>query len=250
MRKSIVALAILSSVSTMSLAQVSSNSNIELSANVDAGCFLEADNINFGVLMMPLTDSSSQSNVKVLCSKGSSLKIQISYDNKISGSSSTYSYTKLSDIEYMINKNGTSIGGIRCYYDSSLTFIDSNRNLTFVSNEVADIFGLQYNVRVAYITDNICSGTQINVQNFNKKTGNMFAKSGVLQGVSSVEQIKYTIKNPSNNNVWTMSNDYSILGSGIQQTIPLVADIKRAENATHRLTPDTYQSTLTVILNY
>ena len=75
--------------------------------------------------------------------------------------------------------------------------------------------------------------------------------SGVLKGISSGEQIKFFIEKPTEaNQIWSKNNSYSIASTGETQTIPMKANIKRADNATHRLTPDTYQSTLTVVLNY
>lgn len=73
MKRSILSLAVFSSLSMSAFAQNTStpkfNSDIEVKAVVDAGCFLTAENINFGVLQMPLQDQSASSNIQIKCSK-------------------------------------------------------------------------------------------------------------------------------------------------------------------------------------
>lgn len=56
MKRAVLNLAILSSMSGVTIAQTipNSSSDIKVNADVDAGCFLTADNINFGILMMPI----------------------------------------------------------------------------------------------------------------------------------------------------------------------------------------------------
>ncbi len=50
---------------------------LEVNAKVDPGCFLEAENVNFGVLPMPLNNTSAQSKITVKCSRNTQLNISI-----------------------------------------------------------------------------------------------------------------------------------------------------------------------------
>lgn len=68
---------LMAAVLTPSLGFSQENSSIDVSAKVEPGCFLDAEDINFGVLQMPLIDSAAQSNIKIKCSKDTNLMFHI-----------------------------------------------------------------------------------------------------------------------------------------------------------------------------
>lgn len=244
------------SASTTSFAQDPRNSDIEIKAKVDAGCFLDAENINFGVLQMPLQDQTASANMRLHCSKGSPLSISIRYGNL------STSGTLLTGITFAdsINTNGMEYDFKKVYKDgkaiSSLSFDlychkSIPNKIGINSVEMANFINLnKTEAGTTWIQDTagVCtSGSKINT------TKALAFMSGIvdigsLSGLSGAEKINFYIEKPQTANKW--SSDYLITATGVEQFVPMRASIKRADNVTHRMTPDTYQSVLTVVLTY
>ena len=87
---------LMAAVLTPSLGFSQENSSIDVSAKIEPGCFIEADNINFGNLNMPLSNQTSMSNMRIQCSKGANISIAIYYSsNGDIGTKNTGSYTNV-----------------------------------------------------------------------------------------------------------------------------------------------------------
>ena len=262
MRKNILTLAILGSLSASAFAQDPRNSDIKVTADIHAGCDLTADNINFGVLMMPLSDSTAQANMNVKCSKGANLEIAINYsENASSSSNSNYRLEHRSNYDglgeyiqiYDANDN-TPLGVIQCHRnptgagwagiatgESKIGFLNS----IGVPNTQSGLTQSGWSSDTNGVCVETSEGFKINTDIF---TGGSI---GALIGLTSGEQIKYSLSLPGNDSqIWSNSSKHTVLATGDNQTIPMKANIKRADNGTHRMTPDTYQSILTVVLNY
>lgn len=233
--------------------QANENAQMEVSAKIEPGCFLEADNINFGILQMPLSDQSAQSNIKIKCSKNSNVELTISYLGIGGGNASNDIYTSSiisnqSDYQYVkIYKNNAPISSssfdVQClnYHTYGVTF-------SYQNAETASLLGLSNsNINISQVSspNNICDNKNFRIDKFNEFLG---AGSGILTGLLSNEKINYYVEKPTTNEPWTSS--YQVLSSGTEQIIPMKTNIKRADNPTYRMTPDTYQSTLSIILTY
>lgn len=252
MKKKLI-LMILTGLSSSAFAQSAtpqSNSNLEVKAVVDAGCFLTADNINFGILMMPLTNQVATSNIQVKCSKGVNLKFNMQYGANDSGSGG-YSVVRQE------GNSSSTVETARLYKDGvgfSNNSIDiqcrgDKKGYVYLYHSVAmtSLFGTNGSVIDKW---NLCVTNGVRV---NRTTiANMGSTGyGILSGLSSGESIKYFMETPtSSSTVWNLSNSYQILSTGEYQTIQMKANIKSENNVTHRMTPDTYQSSLIVVLTY
>ena len=259
MKKNILTLAILGSLSTGAFAQDPRNSDIKVTVDIHAGCDLTADNINFGVLMMPLSDSTAQANMNVKCSKGANLEIAINYsENASSSSNSNYriekilsSYGKEGDVVAIFDTNDENpLAYLYCHINpynegwmgvSGVEFREGVINSLGLSNNIISVWQPD--------TYGACMKTAEGLKvNFDFIRGNSI---GALTGLTSGEQIKYSLSLPGNDSqIWNNSSKHSVLATGDNQAIPMKANIKRADNGTHRMTPDTYQSILTVVLTY
>lgn len=255
MKINIITASILSTLSLSVSAQDTStpkfNSDLEVKAVIDAGCFLTAENINFGVLQMPLSDQSSSSNIKIHCSKNTNLKISITYGDHISSNNqSTYSVENISNSVVNIYENNVYLGRISCMGDNS--FVIYNSAGDYGNPQLANILGLAPEAHTGGIYHGTCySKGTFNLENFNNRISSMVSTFGKLTGLSSNENIIYSLSNPNNSsNSWSALNTYNIIADGLEQIVPMKANIKRSDNGTHRMTPDTYQSTLTVVLTY
>ena len=258
MKKNILTLAILGSLSTGAFAQDPRNSDIKVTADIHAGCDLTADNINFGVLMMPLTNSTAQANMNVKCSKGANLEIAINYsENASSSSNSNYklehrtNYGADGESVHIYDANDNAyLGGIYCHRNPTgqgWAGINGGETKGGFLNSI----GLPNTITQTWTPDTfgVCIETS---EGFKVKTDIFTGGSiGALTGLTSGEQIKYSLSLPGNDSqIWSSSSKHTVLATGVEQTIPMKANIKRADNGDHRYTPDTYQSTLTVVLNY
>lgn len=253
MKRNILTAGILSVLSISAFAQDTStpkfNSDIEVKAVVDAGCFLTAENINFGVLQMPLQDQSASSNINVKCSKGANLQLAIAYNSqgKVSsgGDYTVQMYISSSTFEYArIYKDGKPISST---YDFTCQSTSPNQ-VYLKTTEMQSL--LNASATNSYIPDQwgICSGARANYDAVIAAISG--GAGGALSGLFSSEQINYFLTVPNSNNTWGGNTQYELLATGVEQTIPMKANIKSADNPTYRMTPDTYQSTLTVVLTY
>lgn len=227
-----------------------SHSDIEVTAVVDAGCFLTADNINFGVIMMPLQNQSAQSQINVKCSKNANLILSISYNPS---AISQDIYTAVADpiyttrYNFKLYKNGVPISSnsidMYCHSElkgGSVHFATSQAEILYFGED-------KYNDWVKD-TWNICSGVNLNLTTLSNLGA---GANGALVGVAKGETIIYTLETPSDSSkVWNAQNTYSFISNGENQTIPMKANIKSSNNPTYRISPDTYTDSLSVILTY
>lgn len=241
----IAVLLALGSITTAQANELQNNSSFEVSADIVAGCILNAQNLNFGILQMPIVDQSAQSSMSVLCSKGAAYNIDVSYSNI--GSSSGGDYIVIEGSDGAFSQRFNSAQGN--------TFIECNtkepNKVHLWSFEFASSIGASMK-RIGWNNDNLglCGGTgHVNVGIMNG-LGYSTSANGAMIGMSSGEKVVYSIKNPSNSNPLTSSNKFSAIGTGQEEIVPLVANIKSSQNATHRMTPDTYQDTVNLILSY
>lgn len=251
MNKKITSLILLPIISLGAQAQVVSekNENIEIKAVINPGCFLNADDINFGILSMPITNQSASSNMRVLCSKNTDLSIEIVYGASTSGGQTSGTFTAVlknsnAANHYKINKDGVAYTKWNTDVSCSPTL-----GMQVYSQEIANLYNVTY-VAGAWQPDvaNICSGKNINTSTL-ASLG--IPSQGKLTGLSNGEQIAFSIEVPNNSTqVWNSTNKYPIITTGIEQSIPMKANIKSSENPTHRMSPDIYQSILTVVVTY
>ncbi len=181
-------------------AQATNNETIVINAIVDAGCFLTANNINFGSLQMPLINQSASSEMSVKCSNNAPYQIKIGYGDTVTGSSDTYTYTVNSGLASIYTYQQ-----IKLYKDNvpiSTETLDiecsgvNPNSVYFYTIQAAQIYG--YNSTGCYNDNqNICTSNNT----FNTSSlANLGGSIGSLTGLSNGEQIAFEILNPSNQN--------------------------------------------------
>lgn len=245
MKNKLFILTALSTLGTPLLAQDPRNSDIKVTADIAAGCYLTAENINFGVLNTPISDTTAQSQINVQCSKDTKLDLDITYGVIFTSSQKvdykmnflrTDNVSKSND--FSISRSQGENGVIYCYFDGRVFISEGIKDLnlscsglnnkTVPTDWTGDLSGSR----------NFSSGQDINI--------------GALKGISNGEQIVYSLEIPNDSSkIWSKgANYYSVNSTGSNQTIPMKAHIKRSNNVAHKLSADTYQSYLTVELTY
>lgn len=239
----------LSIVSTSVNAQLSNNNDIKVQAVIESGCYLTANNINFGTLIMPLSNQAASSNMNIKCSKNAPYDIQIGYGTNVSINTSNGNYTS------QINFDNGRAQAMKIYQNgapiSTSTYdLECNHNLYinqvhFHNLVTAQLFG--YTNIGWQPSDDLCinRGAKINANWTSFINGGQI---GALVGLSNGEKIAFEILNPNNQN-WA-DNKHSAIGSGEDQTITMKAQINKDSSPTHRLSADNYQSSVTVQLSY
>lgn len=237
-------LALVPMLSLNSYAQTpSAHSDIKVSATITAGCTLTADNINFGVLAAPLTTVSASSSMVVKCSSGAPISIDIVHGNT-NGSANVSSYLVASGSggsTHAIVKDSVKVAEISCFNNGTMRFN------SYVAGSLGDIVSPGY--VITSDTYKLCSYGTLNTATVNQYGT---PQNGSLNGVFAGEKIIYNMLLPNDNSKFWINgiNSYSTTGTGADLVIPLKAQIKSSSNPTYRMTPDTYQDTVTVKLNY
>lgn len=146
-RKIIVA-SVLAMLGTSAMAQTIAKGNFEASASIESFCQINAADINFGVVSLPLTAQSANSQMNVLCSNNTPYKVDLSYGGNYVGESSTGTsgvsgitasiaskYTDAYEASsgkkfssYRLYKNGQPIGAGSYSEENSNSVYDSNLN--------------------------------------------------------------------------------------------------------------------------
>lgn len=252
MKNNILNIVVLGSLSVSVYAQETTyfpTSNMEVTAVVDAGCDLTAENINFGILAMPLQDNTAQSNMNIKCSKGANLELAINYSDNVSNSSSEYKIVRNQSRpqgngpEYEVyDSSGMLLGTMGCGYPNTYP-----NHVYFTTQKIADLYNTTRSLSDWWQPDTTGA---CNTSNLIPNTP-FVSNQGVLKGISLQEKINYSLELPDNSSkIWNSSNKYSIVATGNNQNITMKANIKRASNSNHHYSPDTYQSILTVVLSY
>lgn len=267
MKKFLKITTLMAAVLTPSLGFSQESSSIDVSAKIDPGCFIEADNVNFGNLNMPLSNQTSMSNMRIQCSKGANISIAIYYSsNGDIGTKNTGTYTNVfvnnsnnnnDYTSYETNQTGFTAGKI---YNDSTPISNAIKDYECIHNHngyynqiyVYSIeFASLYKINVGFNdsrVNNVCNGTLLNLD-----TLSSFGTpaKGVLKGVQKSEKIIYSVEKPdSPSTVWNSSNVYSITPTGVTQNIPMKVNILSADNPKYRMSPDMYQDNLTIALTY
>lgn len=240
-----------------SLSQAQASSQIDVSANVDPGCFISADNINFGVLNSPITNQSAQSNMRIHCSKNAIAKIDIQYGGEYGGTgtgvytgvvtqTSTFSSnTYNQDVKIYLNNNPISNGTFDFHCS-----IHSPRQIYIITEPAKVMYGSN---KLLWQNDSkgLCDASgKMNMTTLSNWVG--LSDYGILSGMVSGEKIKYSLELPNDSTkVWSKGfNDYSIVATGVEEVITMKANIKSLNNPTYRMTPDIYTDTLTATITY
>jgi spore coat protein U-like protein len=218
---SLMALLLCSSlVSNLSYAQVSGSAtaNTKASATLSAVCTISSQAVNFGQIVLPVSTQSATSSMSVTCTKGSSYTIGLAYGGVYGqgGQSGTLTNTSAS----------RATGGWICGYGGTV-------NGQYVSQAPAYIYGVSF-----------CPGTS----NYATTTYSY----GLMNGTSKGDTIAYSIQVPNNpTKVWNAGEStYTATGTGVAQSIPVVATLVPGSTTDKYPAADNYLDTVVATISY
>jgi spore coat protein U-like protein len=212
----------------------SSTANPQATATIASVCTINAQNLSFGNLVLPLSAQSASSNMSVLCSNKASYTVALAYGGIYGqGSNTSGDYWVYNGghqyREY--NSSGTVVGIVTCN-NNTATLVYSP-TITTCASGVPTGWSGAYNA----------SGNQY--------IGAAYTY-GEMTGVVNGDHIGYFIQVPNNpGQVWNAGNySYSATGIGSIQTIPVVGTLVPAQSSGSYPTPDMYMDTVTATVNF
>jgi spore coat protein U-like protein len=217
-----------------------STANVKSTATLAATCTIASQNINFGQIVLPVNAQSATSTMTVQCTKGSSYTIGLAYGGvygKGTAGGNYYVYT---------NYGVQTHSGVNYTYYYYNEYNSSGTYLT------------QYTAVVGCPQSGACSGsstppgTTYNSTTKSYVTGSTPYAYGLLNGSSKGDSIGYSIQVPNNpSEVWNAGEySYTSTGTGINQSIPIVATLSPSHTANSYPAADTYLDTIVATINY
>lgn len=287
--KIIGALALMMMGTTPAFAAENKAADFQASAEVENVCLIEADDVNFGQVYAPLTQQGTKSEMRVLCSKGTSYTVDLNYGgnfvdpNGNSNVSAKLTY-KTTDSYNDENPNGKQTG-YRLYVNGepisngypgnsiSSESLDMNLNndgtwgdvlcytatpniVTLRTKEAAELFGVPFANEKGTFQDNsgICDpySSRLNISSFNSFFGNSNSDKGVMIGAMKGNALAYQITMPGDiTKPWISNvNSYKATASGEFDKIEVNARIMPDSSSSLYPAQDSYFDTVTAVISY
>lgn len=184
-------------------------------ATLTSSCRLTAQNVNFGVITLPMTGNgqSASSTMNLYCTKGTSYTVSLNY-----GYTTTTMLNKAAGGDYYKFVNGVNVGRIG--------FL----------NPASPPDGYVYDP----------TGTTTNFY--------LSSDTGTMVGATKGDGIAYQITVPNDDaNYWsgtTTGHVYTDIGTGDVQTLPIKATATTGVRGSAYPAPDSYSSTVTATVTY
>lgn len=241
--------------------------NFETSAKIENFYTIKASDVNFGVVNLPLTAQSANSQMRVLCSNNTPYKIDLIYgqyiDENINASGYTISYDNSTSFSYynvynIYDPTGKKFGTLYC--GLGLT----TGEVRFNSTKTANFYG--YTILTSQPdTNKICQsdgtrtgtyptgwagaynlGGQQNIADSNT------AEIGSMNGSQKGDKLAYKITLPQDSSkTWTKGlNTYNATGVGAEQIININAQIVPDKSSSKYIAQDVYLDNITAEVSY
>lgn len=247
--------------------------NFEASAKIENFCSIQASDVNFGVVALPLTAQSANAQMKVLCSNNTPYKVDLTYGKY--ASSDDANYTIRSDTKdnwtyvnrFFISVDGKEIGYINCGKKGLLLEgqIGIYVNQTKDAHILENLLGYQNMLSVHTIpdTNKRCVQNELNqtvVDGFkgNYYNGNVQSFSGytseygLMIGAVRNDGLAYKFSLPNDSTkAWVKGkNSYTSNGNGNLQSIAMNAQIVPDKSSSNYIAQDFYLDTVTAEISY
>lgn len=218
-----IILAILASCVVLGNAHAQSNTSTKATkatASLIASCQISAQNANFGSLVLPLSAQSTTANLSVLCNKGASYTIDMTYGGVY----------------------GQGYPGSEVYYYTGGQ-CDPTHSMMF-----------GYDVVTGARNDVVCSIPTGSVQGTDGGyyTGAPVSYNyGKMMGAAKGDNIAYTIEVPGKPGVaWNTTNKYTAVGTGVAVSVPVKTTLVPNQSGRNYPIPDVYSDTVTTKITF
>lgn len=230
-----------------------STSNFDTTATIESFCSINAGDINFGVVSLPLTAQSANAQMNVLCSNNTPYTINLAYGGKYGSGSkggeitAVRIHSQADGDAFVLYQDGKQLDlgsshHISCYYAGGVYFH---------TQKVAEVFGMNVSGKINDAS-NICSGATL-LDSFVKT--NIYSVAydfGMMVGSMKGDNLAYRITIPGDSSkTWNNGkNSYSLIGTGANQNIVMNAQIVPDSSSSQYLAQDSYLDTVTATISY
>jgi spore coat protein U-like protein len=206
---------LLISFTTQAQTTHSTTANAKATATLASVCTIATKNVNFGQVMLPISTQTATSSMNVQCTKGSAYTISLAYGGAY-------------------GLGGTPTGDYYVYRGCWVNCNPGHQNVYYELN---------------------AQGTQIGTAIATVQPSNPTNPSysyGKMLGVSSGDNIAYSIQVPNNPSaIWNTGNsNYPSTGTGLTQSIPVVATLVPSQTTNQYPTADSYLDTVVATISY
>lgn len=223
------------------------NKSFNSTAKIENICNLEVQDINFGVISLPLTTQSANSEMNILCTNNTAYEIKIKYNNK-SGDVPGLKITRAGDgvpqgngPEYNVYIDEKKVGIMACGWSYKNYY---KGKVIFSSKAVADLFGSTVYGSASqgkWHTDTYGACTLETIPGPNYKSLVNAISNGAMLGLNKGDKLAYQILLPGTNDTWGTGNDtFKSIGTGSQVSITLNARIMPENSSSLYVAQDTY----------
>lgn len=273
----IVIASILALVGSSAIAQSSAKENFETSAKIENFCSIQANDVNFGVVSLPLTAQSANAQMRVLCTNNTPYKVDLHYGQYVSGEGgSTDGYTikhhssdLTSSAYFIFNSSMIGIGLLSCGYGDLFGKVGiHNFAYAYMTEEESTRLTRLYGYPTSgWYTDtkNLC--TSDNTKEGTKPTGWVgaydalgfqplggvgYSEFGSMSGAQKGDKLAYKVTLPNDSSkTWTKGlNSYNSTGIGTEQMITINAQIVPDKSSGTYVAQDVYIDNITAEVTY
>lgn len=234
------------------IAQNNKQQTFETNAHIEKFCKIETNDVNFGLISLPLTAQSANSQINILCSNQTQYSINLAYGGVYgSGSgSNTGRYFKINRVYY---PSGSSID--RIDYEM---FNTENKKVAEFQCHNGALKGITLTAGYTMASLPKCIGYKIEGWTGDLKSGvtdylggNAYSY-GVMKGILKGDDLAYSISIPNDNSkVWNNGNyAYNATGTGNNQPISINAKIVPNNSSSKYIAADSYLDTVTATISY
>jgi spore coat protein U-like protein len=214
----------------------STTASPKATATLAATCTISVQNVNFGIVSLPIGAQSASSNMTVQCSKSAPYTVALAYGGIYGQGSPVTSYWVHEGCPQACMTNWNWY----YQYNTSGQFISQQQFQNVLTNGSLDLSKI-----------NIPGATwNATTQTYQVK-GTAYGY-GKMIGAAKGDNIAYYIQVPNNSSaIWNAGNsNYQSAGTGANQTIPVVATLVPGQTTNSYPTADTYLDVVTATISY
>lgn len=216
-------------ISPVSYATGTSTASPKATATLAATCTIEAQNLAFGNLVLPISSQGASTSMSVLCSKNAPYKIGLAYGGQYGAGTQTVTTS-------WVFKGSSGACGVGGYQPGTGLLMYLYQDVTSTGT----------------IVGSVCTTSNNGYGSPGTATVGATYTYGMMTGVSKGNTIAYSIQVPGNpGQVWNTNNyTYSSTGTGASQTIPVAGAIVPGQTGSSYPAPDTYMDTVTATVTF
>lgn len=239
--------------------------DLKSTANIESVCNLTVNNINFGLISLPLTSQIQNSEMNIKCNNITAYTVSLAYGGIYGQPSYTDYFVSLSSYSNsynsygVYNKSGALLGSFSCGYSGNLT-----GKIMFGNTTVANLYGYSTSGIQVDTKQNTCVSNNTQAGTYPvgwsgawNKPGKYLLENGgysygVMNGLVKGDSLSYSVMLPGDNSkVWNSGvNTYKAVGNGSNQILPINTKIVPEKSSSKYPAPDIYLDNITVVVSY